>query len=89
MSVIFPETLIYKDKVGWAEMRGGRPDMQDTISIYTHFRNSPTKTLLCSFDGHSGERSAQYAANRIGHIIASNLEDKEKTKKRKIKYEKN
>jgi len=59
-------------------MRGTRPDMQDTISVYTNFRNNPAKTLLCSFDGHSGERSAEFAAHCIGQIVASHLEEKER-----------
>jgi adenylate cyclase len=79
------EPLCYREKLGWAEMRGGRPDMQDTISIYTNFRNSSARTLLCSFDGHSGELSAEYAANSIGHIIASNLKEKEKSLRKKNK----
>jgi len=82
------EPIFYRERLGWSEMKGGRPDMQDTISVFTNFRNNPHKTLLCSFDGHSGERSAEFAANSIGHMLASNLDDKEKEilKKNKNKY---
>lgn len=68
----------YREKLGWAEMKGGRPDMQDTIAVFTNFRNDPSKTLLCSFDGHSGEKSAEFASISIGHVLANNLEDKER-----------
>jgi len=77
-SMIYVESSFYREKLGWSEMRGGRPDMQDTIAVFTNFRNNSSKTLLCSFDGHSGEKSAEFASISIGHVLASNLEDKER-----------
>jgi len=47
--------------------------MQDTIAVITNFRNNPALTLLCSFDGHSGEKSAEFAAKSIARVITSNM----------------
>jgi len=81
------DVLQYRLKVGWAEMRGRRPDMQDTLSVFSNFRGSPYMSLLCCFDGHSGEKSAELAARRVLRVVTNRFEEKEKevlgkTKKR-------
>jgi len=72
----------YRLKVGWAETRGRRPDMQDTITVFTNFRSSPYRSLLCCFDGHSGEKSAELAARRILCVLTNQFEEKEKEKEK-------
>jgi len=59
-------------------MRGRRPDMQDTLAVFTNFRGSPYTSLLCCFDGHSGEKSAELAARRILCVVINRFEEKEK-----------
>jgi len=71
-------------------MCGRRPDMQDTILIVPNFRNNPDKILLCCFDGHAGEKSAQFAAKSLPGILANKLEtlEREKLKSDFIKHDK-
>lgn len=41
-------------QVGWAEMCGRRPDMQDAMTVLPNFRGVQTQHFVALFDGHSG-----------------------------------
>lgn len=48
------------DSVGYSEMLGLRPGMEDAIIVRRHFRDDTS--LYAVFDGHSGRATARYAA---------------------------
>jgi Leucine-rich repeat (LRR) protein/serine/threonine protein phosphatase PrpC len=75
----------YRSYLGWAEMRGRRPDMQDTLLILPYFLDHyltddetpsliPQSMVLAMFDGHGGTSSAEYAARRLPKVLADNIE---------------
>jgi len=68
------EALSYRSTVGWSEMCGRRPDMQDTIVIVPKYRGNSDRYLLCAFDGHAGEKSAQLASNTLPGLLALKLD---------------
>eukprot|EP01105_Mastigella_eilhardi_P008567 TRINITY_DN2075_c0_g1_i1.p1 TRINITY_DN2075_c0_g1~~TRINITY_DN2075_c0_g1_i1.p1 ORF type:complete len:817 (+),score=187.21 TRINITY_DN2075_c0_g1_i1:306-2453(+) len=55
--------------VGWSEMCGRRPDMQDAVCIWPRFVTSPTSHLVGVFDGHAGVQVAQYAAQQLPSLL--------------------
>jgi len=58
---------------GWAEMKGRRPDQQDTISCIPNFMASPNKYLFSIFDGHGGSKASQMAASYFHVVFAEKL----------------
>lgn len=60
-------------QVGWAEMRGGRPDMQDSLVIMEHFQGLPEITLVGLFDGHGGTETALLTAKKLPTLMRENL----------------
>ena len=62
-------------------MRGRRPDQQDTVTIIPNFRDATTTHYVGLFDGHSGQRSAEYAASYLHVKLADALTE---TKERAI-----
>jgi len=69
----------YREKFGWAEMRGRRPDMQDTLTIISDYR-SKGQHLLCMFDGHAGSTSSEFAAKSLPGKLWTNLSKIENTR---------
>eukprot|EP01125_Pyxidicula_operculata_P010785 TRINITY_DN3555_c0_g1_i7.p1 TRINITY_DN3555_c0_g1~~TRINITY_DN3555_c0_g1_i7.p1 ORF type:complete len:500 (-),score=119.97 TRINITY_DN3555_c0_g1_i7:147-1646(-) len=65
--------ILYRKRFGWAEMRGRRPDMQDTISLYDHIGRNKDHVFLSCFDGHSGEKSAEFVAKRILSVFTKHF----------------
>jgi len=74
-------TVMYRLEFGWAEMRGRRPDQQDTVTIIPNFRDATTTHYVGLFDGHSGQRSAEYAASYLHVKLADALTE---TKERAV-----
>lgn len=62
----------YKKFFGWAETRGRRPDMQDSLVIERNI-NDMDIDLLGLFDGHAGSRSADLCATILVEIVERNL----------------
>lgn len=60
-------------RVGWAEMRGKRPDMQDAFCVHTAFQNNSGQHLLGLYDGHSGSKSSLLLAKSIAQAFAAQL----------------
>eukprot|EP01125_Pyxidicula_operculata_P006166 TRINITY_DN214_c0_g1_i1.p1 TRINITY_DN214_c0_g1~~TRINITY_DN214_c0_g1_i1.p1 ORF type:complete len:1338 (-),score=304.60 TRINITY_DN214_c0_g1_i1:220-4233(-) len=79
-SAVDQDVMSYRKKLGWAEMRGRRPDMQDTVVITPSFRDNPYRTLICTFDGHSGQKSAELCAKRFVSVLSDKINDLENTK---------
>ena len=61
-------------RVGWSEMCGKRPDMQDALCVHQYFQHVPWQHLVGVFDGHSGSNSSLYCAGSVGGILADALE---------------
>lgn len=68
------EPLVLRSpQVGWAEMRGGRPDMQDSLVIMEHFHGIPEATLIGLFDGHGGADTALLTAKKLPPLMRDAL----------------
>ena len=68
------ENLVLRSpQVGWAEMRGGRPDMQDSLVIMEHFQGIPEATLIGLFDGHGGADTALLTAKKLPTLMRDTL----------------
>lgn len=66
-------SLMFSLRVGWSEMCGRRPDMQDALCVHQYFQHVPWQHLIGVFDGHSGSNASLYCAGNIGGILASYL----------------
>lgn len=60
--------------VGWSEMCGRRPDMQDSLCVHQYFQHVPWQHLFGVFDGHSGSLSALYCSSSLGPLLSAALE---------------
>jgi len=65
-----------KFKVGWAEMIGQRPTMEDAFCIrggLTIKDSNVQADLFALFDGHAGREAASFAASKITDILSNHL----------------
>lgn len=62
----------YRNYIGWAETRGRRPDMQDSLVIERHIFDRDMD-MFGLFDGHAGSRSADLCASILVEVIERNL----------------
>jgi serine/threonine protein phosphatase PrpC len=69
--------LSWKMDFGWADMRGRRPDQQDTFTIVPNFRDISNFHYVGLFDGHSGQKTAEFAASHFHLVLADILNTKE------------
>jgi internalin A len=60
-------------QVGWAEMRGSRPDMQDSLVIMENFQHIPEITLIGLFDGHGGTETALLTAKKLPVLMLDSM----------------
>eukprot|EP01122_Echinamoeba_exundans_P006450 TRINITY_DN1818_c0_g1_i3.p1 TRINITY_DN1818_c0_g1~~TRINITY_DN1818_c0_g1_i3.p1 ORF type:complete len:389 (+),score=105.80 TRINITY_DN1818_c0_g1_i3:822-1988(+) len=65
------EVFRYRRRFGWAEMRGRRPDMQDTLCILDNFAGVKDLFFLSAFDGHAGSVSAELAAKLMPIVVVN------------------
>jgi adenylate cyclase len=61
---------VSKFKFGWTELRGRRPDQQDTIAIVHNFLGFNDYHFCGLYDGHGGTISAEIVAMCMHQIIA-------------------
>lgn len=66
-------SLLFNLRIGWSEMCGRRPDMQDSLCVHQYFQHVPWQHLVGVFDGHSGTNTALYCASNIASVFASYL----------------
>lgn len=70
-----PEARIpFSVYIGWSEMCGRRPDMQDSLCVHQYFQHIPWQHLVGVFDGHSGSLSAMYCASSLAPLLSDALE---------------
>jgi len=51
--------------VGWAEMKGRRPDQQDAITVVRNFRGRPNESFFGLYDGHGGTVTSEVVATYL------------------------
>lgn len=66
-------SLLFNIRVGWSEMCGRRPDMQDSLCVHQYFQHVPWQHLIGVFDGHSGTNAALFCSGNIGSVLSSYL----------------
>ena len=59
--------------VAKAEMKGKRWTMEDAVVTLCGYRGNETDDYLAVFDGHGGDKAAQYAAKRHHDILEEQL----------------
>jgi len=69
MNLLIPGDLKYTFDFGWSELRGRRPDQQDTLAIIHNPSGILDTHYIGLFDGHGGTVSAEVAASVLHHIV--------------------
>ncbi|KAL6074621.1 protein-serine/threonine phosphatase, variant 2 [Balamuthia mandrillaris] len=64
--------------VTWAEMRGNRGEMEDTILVHKNFRGNPNEYVFAVFDGHGGSKAAELAAIHLSGVLEQMLNKRDK-----------
>lgn len=70
-----PYRLPSRFVVGYAEMIGRRPTMEDAFCFITNFRNKPDEDWIALYDGHSKPDAARFAARVQPAVVAELLGD--------------
>jgi protein phosphatase PTC1 len=74
---LYPRHHSKRFMIGWAEMQGRRPDMQDSTVIWGGFREKENEDLVCVFDGHGTEQVAVHCANNLPDALKRRLDNNE------------
>lgn len=74
---LYPRYPSKRFKLGWAEMQGRRPDMQDTTVVWGNFRDRENEDLICVFDGHGTDQVAIHAAKNFPDAFKRRLDNDE------------
>jgi len=61
--------------IGWAHTIGRRKDMQDALLVQGQFGGCENQDLICIFDGHGSDESANFAAKNLPGILLSKMEN--------------
>lgn len=60
-------------QLGWSEMRGLRPSMEDTILLMDNFYQISELTLVGLFDGHGGNETCFLNVQKLPSVLFYNL----------------
>eukprot|EP01102_Stenamoeba_stenopodia_P007755 TRINITY_DN2184_c0_g1_i1.p1 TRINITY_DN2184_c0_g1~~TRINITY_DN2184_c0_g1_i1.p1 ORF type:complete len:1146 (-),score=229.32 TRINITY_DN2184_c0_g1_i1:276-3713(-) len=61
-------------EVGFAEMIGRRPRMEDIVVVKRGFRGRQEEDFFAVYDGHGGRKAVRYVARNFHHLFARNLD---------------
>jgi len=61
--------------IGYADMTGRRPSMEDAILIYGGYRNKFDQDYVAIFDGNGGSQASAYAASTHYKLLQANLDN--------------
>ncbi len=78
----FPKESVEKKEVvgnaGFAEDQGTRESMEDAHVVERNFMDDPRKSFFAVYDGHHGEKAAEFAAKNLHKYLATALEGGDK-----------
>eukprot|EP01089_Gocevia_fonbrunei_P015674 TRINITY_DN4644_c0_g1_i1.p1 TRINITY_DN4644_c0_g1~~TRINITY_DN4644_c0_g1_i1.p1 ORF type:complete len:265 (-),score=52.13 TRINITY_DN4644_c0_g1_i1:31-825(-) len=58
---------------GWAEMKGRRPEQQDTVTVQPNFCGEFNQHFVGLYDGHAGSQASVYAATHFHLNLVKNF----------------
>eukprot|EP01088_Endostelium_zonatum_P012263 TRINITY_DN2644_c0_g1_i2.p1 TRINITY_DN2644_c0_g1~~TRINITY_DN2644_c0_g1_i2.p1 ORF type:complete len:1250 (-),score=386.92 TRINITY_DN2644_c0_g1_i2:202-3924(-) len=58
---------------GWAEMKGRRPEQQDTIAVIPNYTGQQNTHYVAVFDGHAGSQASEYACSFLHEKLTQHL----------------